>query len=201
MSNPDDAPNTKVGRLLEEYELEDLGATLEAYWTGDGRERESLRDLADRFNRALLRTRIREHDVSTVGADVDAYYDLLTGDDVSAGRAAEARSELEQHGIDVDALTSDFVTYQAIRSYLTEVRGATYEQPDDAEQVAKERDQIDRLMTRTETVSREKLEQLRNTDRIELGDFRLFVSVDVFCESCGSQYAVDELLDRGGCDC
>jgi hypothetical protein len=201
MSTPDDTPNTKVGRLLDQYGLDGLGATLETHWTDDGRDRKSLRDLADMFNKTLLRTQIREHDVNIVGADVDAYYDLLHGDDVSAGRAAEARTELAQQGVDVDALTNDFVTYQAMRSYLKDVRGASYERPDDAEQVAKEKEQIERLLTRTETVSREKLDRLRNTDRINLGAFRLFVGVDVFCETCGSQYSIEELLDRGGCDC
>jgi len=197
----DDTPTTKVGRLIEQVDLTGVGADLEARWTGDGVERESLRDLADRFNRELLRARLRDSDADVTELDLDRAYRLLTDDDATAGKRAEIRATLEQMGVDVTALTDDFVTYQAIRSYLQNVRGASYEGTSDTEQVEKERDQVGRLASRTEAVSREKLERLRNTDRIELGTFRVFVDVDVFCEDCGRQFAVGELLDRGGCDC
>ncbi|MBX0297008.1 rod-determining factor RdfA [Haloarcula nitratireducens] len=201
MSGSDDTPTTKVGRLIEIYELDGFGAELEAYWTGEGAERKSLRDLATLFNEELLRTQMRDHGMSAVDSDVESYYELLDDDEVSAGRATEARRDLEQHGIDIDEVTDDFVTYQAIRGYLQNVRGASYEQTEDSEQIAKEQERLERLITRTEAVSREKLERLRDTDRIDLGTFRMFVGVNVFCESCGSQYSIEELLDEGGCDC
>lgn len=197
----DDTPTTKVGRLIEQAGLTGFGADLEARWTGDGVERESLRDLADRFNRELLRARIRDSDADASELDLDRTYRLLTDDDATAGERAEIQATLEQAGVDVSTLTDDFVTYQAVRSYLQNVRGASYEGTTDAEQVEKERDQVERLVGRTEAVSREKLERLRDTDRIELGTFRVFVDVDVFCEDCGRQFSVGELLDRGGCDC
>ncbi|MDS0279800.1 hypothetical protein NDI85_18595 [Halomicroarcula sp. S1AR25-4] len=197
----DDAPTTKVGRLIDVYDLDGLGPELEAHWTSEGDARKSLRDLADLFNKELLRAEMRDNDMAPVDSDVDTYYELLTSDDVSAGRATEARRDLEQEGIDVAELTDDFVTYQAVRGYLQNVRGASYEQADDAEQVAKEQQQLERLVTRTQAVSREKLDRLRKTDRIDLGTFRVFVGINIFCETCGSQYAVDELLENGGCDC
>jgi hypothetical protein len=51
------------------------------------------------------------------------------------------------------------------------------------------------------TVTEGKLDQLRRSDEIVLGNARVFVDVNVLCEDCGAQYEVDELLDRGGCDC
>ncbi|WP_254271004.1 rod-determining factor RdfA [Haloarcula marina] len=200
MSN-EELPTTKVGRLIDAYELDGFGAELEAYWTAEGEERKSLRALAELFNKELLRRQLRDHGMDTVDDGVQMYYRLLTDDDASAGRVTDAKRDLEDAGIDVDSLTSDFVTYQAIRSYLQDVRGASYDHATDEEQVAREREQIERLTTRTEVVSREKLERLSKTDRITLGDFRLFVSVDVFCEDCNAQYSVAELLERGGCDC
>ncbi|MGM0386974.1 MAG: rod-determining factor RdfA, partial [Natrinema limicola] len=38
---------TKVERVIDEYDLESWGDRLEAKWVGDGTERTSLRDLAD----------------------------------------------------------------------------------------------------------------------------------------------------------
>ena len=201
MGTGDDEPTTKVGRLLAEYELDGLGAELEAHWTADTPERKSLRDLAALFNRELLRTQMRKHEMSTVDRDVARYYRLLTDDEVTTGQAVEARNELTEHGIDIDDLTGDFVTYQAVRGYLRNVRGAEYDRSGGDSQIEVERDRIERLITRTEAVTRDKLDQLENTDRIDLGTPRLFVGIDVFCEDCGSRYAVGQLLDRGGCDC
>jgi hypothetical protein len=34
-----------------------------------------------------------------------------------------------------------------------------------------------------------------------LGDFSLLVDVRVFCEECGTQRPIVELLEHGGCEC
>ncbi|SDZ82593.1 hypothetical protein SAMN04488065_0600 [Haloplanus vescus] len=191
----------KVARLIAAYDLGDsFGDELERLWTAEGQERRSLRDLADRFNRTLLESAMAEAGASTVGGEVDNLYRLLTDDNVSSGMRTEARSRLEREGVDVDQLETDFVTYQAIRSYLTDYRDATYERSD-GRQVDTVLDTVGRLRARLRSVTEDRLERLRDTDRITLGDFRLFVDVDVLCEECGGQYGVVDLLERGGCDC
>ena len=45
---------TKVRRVIETYSLSGLGEELAARWVGEGYDRESLRALADRFNRRVL---------------------------------------------------------------------------------------------------------------------------------------------------
>lgn len=204
-SDNDDADGTtktKVGRLLEGYDLgAEYGEQLEAAWTEDGSARKSLRDLAEEFNRRLVAAAMADADMSTLDGEVDNIFRLLTQDDVTAGTRTEVRSRLERNGVDVDQLERDFVTYQAIRSYLQNERGAEYEQTSDADRLERTSDSIERLRSRLSSVCETNLEQLRDTDRITLDEFRLFVSVDVLCEGCGSQYTVAELLERGGCDC
>ncbi|QIO24438.1 rod-determining factor RdfA [Haloarcula sp. JP-L23] len=192
---------SKVERLLEAYDLEPLGAELEAAWLGEGRERQSLRSLANRFNRALLVAAIREAGMDVVDGEPANFYRLLTDDDVSAGQRVEARNRLERGGVDVERLENDFVTYQAIRHYLTNVRGARYERGDDTEQVDRERDSIDRLQSRVETVVRDSVDRLRNAGRLTVGEYRVFVSVEILCQDCGGQFSVGDLLRRGGCRC
>jgi hypothetical protein len=51
---------TKVVRLIDEYELGDIGDRLEHRWTTDGDDRMSLRDLADYFNQQLLAAAMAE---------------------------------------------------------------------------------------------------------------------------------------------
>lgn len=203
MSDSDDGrPSSKVARLIDEYDLgESFGARLERRWTGEGAERTSLRDLADLFNRRLLSVAMERAGMSTVDGEVENLYRLLTADDVSSGVRTEARARLERDGVDVDALERDFVTYQAIRSYLKDYRGASYEGTTDADRIQNVTDTVQQLRARLRTVTEGSLEQLRDTDRLTLGDFRLFIDVDVLCEDCGAQYGVVDLLERGGCEC
>lgn len=201
-NDADGRPSSKVARLIETYGFDEtFGDELEALWTADGPQRKSLRNLADLFNRRLLEAALTEAGVSTVDGEVANLYRLLTADDVSSGMRTEARNRLERNGVDVDELDSDFVTYQAIRSYLTDYRGAEYEGTGDTDRVENVLDTVQRLRSRLDSVVQGSLDRLRSTDQLTLGEFRLFVDVDVLCEECGAQYGVVELLERGGCDC
>jgi hypothetical protein len=198
----DDTPSSKVARLIETYDVEKgLGDELEALWTADGPERKSLRDLADYFNRRLLEAALSSTSAATIDGEVANLYRLLTADDVSSGMRTEARTRLERAGVDVAQLERDFVTYQAIRSYLKTYRGAEYEGTSDEESVENVRETVQRLQSRLQHVVENGLTRLRSTGRLTLGEFRLFVDVDVLCETCGAQYGVVDLLRRGGCDC
>ncbi len=193
---------SKVARLVEDYGLgQQFGDQLEARWTADGDERDSLRTLADRFNERLLEAAAADAGLSTVDGESANLYRLLTDDDVSSGNRTEARRRLERAGVDVDQLDEDFVSYQAIRSYLTEYRNAEYNR--EPEQARPERvvQTLQRLTERVRSVADRSLTQLRDTRRLTLGEFRLFVDVSVLCEDCGSQYSVVELIRRGGCEC
>ena len=197
----DNRPSSKVARLLSEYGLDGLGEELEVRWTGDGVERTSLRDLADYFNERLVERALIDAGMSALDSDVSTTYRNLTDDDVSTGVRTDARTRLESNGIDVDSLESDFVSYQAIRSYLTEYRDAEYRRLSDEEKVEKDLESIQRLMTRTLSVTEERIEKLAQTGRIRAEGFEVLLDVQVLCESCGKQYAITEFLDGRGCDC
>lgn len=193
---------TKVGRVIEKYELgPEYGDRLEAQWVGDGTDRVSLRDLADEFNRRVLSRAMGDAGMTTIEGEVENLYRLLSDSETTAGARTEARRRLEREGVDVEAVEADFVTYQAIRSYLRGYRGVELDRASDSDRVERTGDSIERLRSRLAVVGEQNLKQLRDADRITLGEFRLFVSVEVFCEDCGSQFSIGGLLDRGGCDC
>ena len=154
---------TKTERVIREYGLGAIGADLEAYWTGEGERRHSLRELAALFNRRVL------------------------------------RAAMERAGVDMDALFDDFVSHQAIHTYLRQSRNAEYERGGD--QVEKDAETLGRLRSRAAAVSERTLERLRDTGRIDLGAFDVHVDVRVFCEDCGTERGVIELLRDGGCAC
>lgn len=194
--------DSKVARLLDVYGLgEQFGERLEELWTADGDERESLRSLADRFNRRLLETAMDDVGMSALDGEVDNLYRLLTDDETSSGNRTEARRRLEQNGIDIEQLERDFVTYQAIRSYLKDYRGATYNRETDATRVETVTETVQRLQSRTRSVAEKSLDQLKKTGQLSLGEYRLFIDVSVLCEDCNTQYGLVELLRDGSCEC
>lgn len=189
----------KVARLLAEYGVESLGPELAERWTAEGDDRLSLRALATRFNVRLLETTLSEADTQPLSGDVDTIYRLLTDEDVSTAERTRVRRRLERESIDVDALVDDFVSYQAIRTYLNN-RGVERETTD-RPRAERDAETIQRLRGRVVTVTEEKLDRLARDGHISLGDSRVLASVTVLCDDCGTQYEVTELLDRGGCDC
>ncbi|WP_232701796.1 rod-determining factor RdfA [Halobacterium wangiae] len=201
MSGPEtrDPTRCKVGRLIAEYDLEDMGEELERRWTGTGDERASLRVLADEFNRRLLAVALDEVGRNPVAQDVTATYEVLTGDDVSEGVRTQKRLELSRDGVDVEALLEDFVSHQAVHTYLREYRGARRE--DDADQIERDVETLRRLQARVASVTADAVERSATTGRIDVGAHDVLVNVRVFCQDCGADYDAVELLTRGGCDC
>ncbi|WP_436927177.1 rod-determining factor RdfA [Halosimplex amylolyticum] len=198
----DDSGETrsKVARIIAAYDLEGMGDRLVARWTGADGERTSLRDLADDFNRELLRTAMREAGRNPMERVVEQTYETLTAADVSEGRKAEVRNELSRDGVDVDALCQDFVSHQSMHTYLTTVRDATAPSTD-ADPVETDVRTIQRLLGRTATVAEDTLERHRNADRVDLGDFDVFLDLRVLCHRCGTDRDVVALLENGGCAC
>lgn len=190
---------SKVMRLLEEYNLHGLGKELEQLWTAED-DRYSLRDLAAYFNQHLVEQALEDVNVQLLDGEVENIYRLLTDEDVSSAERTRVRRRIERDGTDVDALESDFVTYQAIRTYLKEHRGAEYT-PAETDPLDREAANLQQLRGRTVAVTEGKLEQLRDNTDLDLNEFRTLVNIQVVCEECNTQSDVFELLDRGGCEC
>jgi hypothetical protein len=193
-------PRGKVERVIEAYGLEGLGDELERRWTGAAGERESLRSLADRFNRAVLRSALDEAGTSPLDGEVENTYRLLRDDDVSPGMRTEVRRQLEREGLDLDEVESDFVSHQAVHTYLRDHRGAELE-TEDQSRVEKEAQTIRRLQGRVSVVTESGLSRLSSAGDVTIGDFDVLTDVQVYCGDCGSQYEAVELIERGGCDC
>lgn len=192
---------TKIERIIYRYDLEGLGAELAARWTASLEERDSLRDLAAYVNERVLASALESAGVDALPGEVENYYRLLRGEGVSAGRRTEARSSLAQAGIDVDELTGDFVSHQAVHTYLTRRAGVDYERPSTGERLDRTRVAIERLQGRAQSVAERNLEQLANAGHIDVGDVSVLVSLDVVCSECGERYDVETILERGGCGC
>lgn len=194
----DSKKTSKVSRLIETYDLGDIGREIEHRWTRE-QDRWSLRQLADWFNKQLLKQATADVGMRSIDNEIDTTYELLTDDDVSEGSRVQVRRQLEQAGIDIETLIDEFVTYQAIRTYVKDVRNAEYEQPTTTPNVVLER--IQRLAGRTVNVGESQIEQLRSNGAVDVDEFRLLVDIQLYCEECNTQFEIAEFLHRGACNC
>lgn len=195
-------PEGKVERLLEDYGIEEYGDRLVSKWTAeDPDERLSLRALARELNVRLVEEMLDEAGADTINAEAEIYYRQLAGENVSSGVRTQARRSLEKVGIDVDDLQDDFVSRQAIHTYLTKIRGVSSVEGQSSPSVEAVKSTIERLRQRTKQVTASKVERLRDAEVVSIGSFRVIVDVQVYCTDCGQQTSVTDLLTAGHCNC
>ena len=149
----------------------------------------------------MLESALNDAGVVTLQGELSNTYELLTGDDVTEGARIQARNRLERDGVDVDALLDDFVSHYAIHTYLRDYREVEYPAGDDEDQLEKSVETIQRLTSRLTAVTRRNVENLRSTERLDVGPVDVITDVQVVCEDCGRQYDAVELVERGACEC
>ncbi len=189
---------TKVARVIDEYDLIDMGHRLEAAWTGESGERTSLRNLADELNETVLETALREAGSSPLGFEVSGTYETLSSD--QNADATRARRQLKREGVDVDTVESDFVTHQAVHTYLRKNREASLPE-DHGDRRERKIESVEKLQSRLTAVAESAFSSLAAADELDHDDYDVLVNVQVVCPDCGADRSVGELLRKGGCGC
>lgn len=184
----------KVGRVLSAYGLERLDERLPVLWTGDGDEQRSLRELAALINRNLLAASLEDAGLSPLEAELDSYLELLTASETSSGERTRVKRELEREGVDVETLVDDFVTHQAVHTYLRNHH--------EVERESSSRDPVSRLQRlrgRVQAVAADTVQSARAEGAFE--EFTITVGINVICADCGTRLDVTEVLRGAECDC
>jgi hypothetical protein len=193
-------PTTKIDRVIEKYDLNGMAEQLENRWLGAGsRDQSSTRELADHFNKAVLKAVIQGGSAFTLSGDVEHVYDVLTdGEDADA---TLVRSRLEQNGVDAEAVTGDFISHQTVYRYLTEHLGVERPEKGSEERLDDAIETIQRLQGRTTAVTEQNIQTLKNGDIVSVGDFSVLNDIQVLCGNCGRSHDVTSFLEGGGCEC
>lgn len=190
----------KVARVLETYDLEAVGDELAESWVGETGERRSLRELAEYLNKRIIERVLQESGEEPFPGEVDTVYAAAKESDTSRGLEQEVRGRLDRAGVDFEELERDLVSYQAVRTYLKSDRGVEYTR-EERDPIDSARTQIQRLVGRLRAVSEQRLDDLDENGTLTLGSHNILVNVQVYCEDCGRQYSVEEILENGGCEC
>lgn len=191
----------KVGRVISKYDLEDFHGDLADRWLGNERDAQSLRELAADLNVSILREGMKSANFQPLDGEVENAYRLLTGDEVSSGMRTAKRNELEWDDVDVDSVEDDFVTHQAVYTYLTEVLNVSKQKQNDEDPIEKHSERINRLRSRTEAVAANSIDSLMGNNALDVGDPEVSMTIQVYCHQCNRQYTLSSLLTQGGCDC
>lgn len=196
-----DRTRYKTGQLIENYGFEDLDGELVDRWTSAGDDSASLRQLADEINTRTLSVTMRDAGMDPLDGEVENIYRLLT-DDVSGGDRIRAERRLERNGIDVESLKNDFVTHQAIHTYLTNFHGVQKSNEDGGrDQVTANVQSLNRLISRLRRVTENTVERFRSTGRIDIAAPRILIDVQVTCQQCGETYDIADLPQVTSCSC
>lgn len=191
----------KLGRVAEKYGLSALNETLIEYWTGDGDDQRSTRELATYVDQRILETALTNANIPPKEGEVENTYRLLTSDDVTSGTRIETRNELERDGVPVEAIESDFVSHQTVYNHLTTCLDASVETPSDEERLERSTEKLGALQNRAAAVTVDTVDQLDHKGILEIGEFSVNVSITVTCEDCFQEYTVRDLFDQRSCNC
>lgn len=133
--------------------------------------------------------------------EVDNLHRLLTSDDVSPGMVTQARNRLEEDGVDVAAVTGDFISYQTVNRHLKNCLDV--ERDDDRTPLGIEgaKDRIFAMQHRTRTVTRQAIGQVRRERGTDFEDFEIYVDISARCTECGAQLDVEQALAGEACRC
>ena len=198
MSESSGGRRTKVARVIDKYDLAQMGSRLEAAWTDETGERTSLRDLADEFNETVLKAALRDAGGAPMELEVSGAYETLSsGTEVDATRA---RRRLERKGVNVDAVESDLVTHQAIHTFLKRDRDARLP-TNDGDPCKRKIESIEKLQGRLTAVTESALSSLAAAGDLNGDDYNVIVNVRAVCPDCGDDRSVSEFLRKGGCSC
>ncbi|WP_222914349.1 rod-determining factor RdfA [Natrinema sp. SYSU A 869] len=193
----DDSQVCKVDRVCEKWGLDDVDAKLrDRQQNSDA----SLRDLETYFNQRVLEAAMRDARAEIIEGEVENTYYLLTADDVSSGSKIEVNDRLRRSGVDPEAVTSDFVSYQTIRTHLQECLGVdTSYEPNVTTSDAK--NTVFKLLSRTEVITERTINRLRSAGHVAISDVDVTLSLRIACTKCGEEYTFSRLLERGRCNC
>lgn len=175
----DDKPRSKVARVIESYHLDDLGQELEDRWLATDERGMSTRELADHFNKRVLTATIENSGMNALDVDIGLLYKRLTYDEISSGVQTRVQRRLDSNGIDVDQLIDDFVSHQAIHTYLREFRDVQQRKKPPEERKEDTVERIQKLQDRTSAVTEDALESLQAQDLVPQGELDVLVDIQV----------------------
>lgn len=196
----------KVPKVIEKYGLGDYGDQLEEMWTRE-QDPVSVRNLSVKLNGKLIQGAVRQADgaeLDTITAE-DYYQRLKDEKDADEDYQSEASKKLNEYGVDVEELKTDFASYHSVFTYLRS-RGASASSSRDAEErpeevVKQAIKQINEQETETANEIQSQLETLSEAGVLPDEIPETEVTIIVRCAYCDATHDLRRFIRRQGCGC
>jgi hypothetical protein len=194
---------------MEKYSLEDLNSEIIDYRST---EDASLREVAAYINKSLLEQAVAETDdveldtntelFGAISKDeaLDTIYTALHSDEVPPDQRARVRKQLEQAGIDVDDVTSDWVSHTTVSAHLNSCLDINTSQSEAVTAESAEKT-IEWAKTKCKNIISRTVQRLQSADIVTICSPDISLSVHVTCTDCNTTFTPSELLSRGECNC
>jgi hypothetical protein len=206
------AKGQKLQRVIDKYGLKNLGDELVERWTNP-EDADSLHELEQLVNQRIVQSVVTEqlHGLVPEAHPPERIARLLRADESSAERFSdvsqveivEIRNWLEKNDIDIDGVAADFVSYNTIYHYLTNIRGFDASENKRQAKTPEKRQKkvitrLSNLQQRVEAVTKQGLESLVNADVIpDTYDIRLQFRIE--CTACDRRQDLLEYIRNRGC--
>lgn len=190
----------KIAKVANKYGLrpyleEQLG---EEWKDPDG---SSLREIARKFNRELLRKALADTGEVPLDGQVESIYKTLQGeDDGTKGERERTRRHLRRDGVNPEQIEADFVSYRTVDRHFKNCEDRTKVRPEPpAKEEATESalNRVRALQSRLEAVSEKTIGDLTKAGHVDIEDFDVNVGVKVTCTHCGDRYPIHEIIEHG----
>lgn len=192
----------KLGTVSEKYDVRELSERIGQKWLADDSDT-SLRQLATEFNTAILRNAIEASGHRPLSGEVENILRLLQDETVSSDNRVATERKLEKWGVDPEAITDDFVSYQTVNRHIKQCLDMerTDSEPSAELDRKKAAQRIQALQNRTELVTRKTLRRFQTDAEESFADLNVVVNMEIYCGECGVTKTLSEFLEGAGCNC
>lgn len=181
----------KAGRTTEKYGLNDSLRALGDEWSEPNGE--GVRKLAKRFNEAVVEEALRDAGMEPLEGESEMMHQLLTREDIEPRERQSAYTRLEEHGIDPEELTGDFVSYKTINRHFKNCTNRRRETPEQTHTAEDALESIQRLKRRLEQITEDSIARLAEDSTDGKSEAEVIVNINIV-DSSGEQHSVRQLL-------
>jgi len=182
----------KVVRVIDKYDLKDIGDQMVTEWTKPESTRRSCRELTEFFNIRVLDAALREAGIIWDRSLVEECAAIIKDDAKSV-----TGYDLDSRGVDTDEVGGDMVSYQSIYTYLTEYRDTEYER--EIDDIRSRVASLQQIETKTETIATGIISHSVTHNQVHGVEPTIEVTVECICNTCGSNTEISAYLRNGGC--
>lgn len=184
----------KIERVANKYDLSP-NELEEKHRCGQG-----LRQISKYWNKLVVQKAVQQQGAYLTDSEAEIIVEALNRKNDKILDSVDARNQLRSHGVNVDEVVSDFISYQTVRHHLHECGVDTSKSHE--VRPGKELDTVLRLKHRLEKVCNKSVQRLNREGYIRIADPSVSATITIKCGACGRERMLPNGIIEGvSCTC